>query len=670
MLHGVSEMATNWNAVLANINNASDILAILRKVLGLLDGKVDLTKIDEIINDITSMQTDVDVALVNVTSALSEFDSESQEAIQQVIAAGLMEGFSTEAELLATRPLEPKKYAKAEDTDVIWFWNKPEGSPDGNYWISTGLSELERAKKYADDTKLSKSFTISSEHLNGLVEEGVYFQTIASNATAANGYPTHAQTIQSITKVFKKGAVLFQSIEARGIVATRQSFDGGVNWTAFIAGLGQVELSTINTNLTRIENQFKKPLHFSVSGTFGSVNYNKTTKVLSWATPLIATTKNNSNSRISIDPYSVTFSGAAFETLYLDLNNIPSNGNINSANFSSCLKLGKYFDTGPDAFKEEIYQVPIAQMTPQGVLAKCAGVLFDIVSEAPKIDGFRYTKTATALSVFLPAKNGNLIRFNIPHEIIPFDIANPRSQLDLWRIERALEVSVNFTELQEIATWGEVEFTMREKAYPEDHVGGTHGDELLTNAFFVVDGVYKPQDFVVSGTQVAKDLWLKQTSNIYRINTTTPIAVHEKQLQITDKFLIEHQKVKMLITSEIDHFWGGMLTMRRKSVDGTTQITKYDIRDAVMRDVSTTDFEKVYTPIINGSSVLVCGDKYSGSLEITDIEGFLSGADCYVSNDEAYNKIYLSAIGSTSTGVILEAGREFSWTTKYIINAS
>ncbi|HGH3644079.1 TPA: hypothetical protein ACJK7B_003200 [Acinetobacter baumannii] len=141
-------MATNWNNVLAGINNASDILAILRKVLSLLDGKVDLTKIDEIINDITNMGTDVKSALQHVNSALTDFDSASQEAIQQVIAAGLMEGFATEAELLATRPDVLKKYAKAEDTDIIWFWNKPAGSPDGNYWIGTGLSELEQSKRF------------------------------------------------------------------------------------------------------------------------------------------------------------------------------------------------------------------------------------------------------------------------------------------------------------------------------------------------------------------------------------------------------------------------------------------------------------------------------------------------------------------------------------------
>ncbi len=139
-------MATNWNNVLAGINNASDILAILRKVLALLDGKVDVTKIDEIITDLTRMQVDVDVALARVNSALTDFDSESQAAIQEVISSGLMEGFTTEAELLATRPTVLKKYAKAEDTNVIWFWNKPEGAPDDNYWTSTGLSELEQAK--------------------------------------------------------------------------------------------------------------------------------------------------------------------------------------------------------------------------------------------------------------------------------------------------------------------------------------------------------------------------------------------------------------------------------------------------------------------------------------------------------------------------------------------
>ena len=67
-------------------------------------------------------------------------------ATQQIIEAGLLEGFLTEAELLASRPTVPKKYAKANDTKIVWFWNKPAGAAEGNYWVSTGLSELEQAK--------------------------------------------------------------------------------------------------------------------------------------------------------------------------------------------------------------------------------------------------------------------------------------------------------------------------------------------------------------------------------------------------------------------------------------------------------------------------------------------------------------------------------------------
>ncbi|MDH2580996.1 sialidase family protein [Acinetobacter baumannii] len=162
-------MATNWNAVLANITNSADILAILRKVLGLLDGKVDLTKIDEIIADLASMKIGVDTALSDVLSALVEFDSASQEALQQVIQSGLIEGFTTEAELLATRPTVSKKYAKAEDTKVIWFWNKPEGAPVGNYWTSTGLSELNQAKKYVDEKAIfdSGSDIVCQKDVNG-----------------------------------------------------------------------------------------------------------------------------------------------------------------------------------------------------------------------------------------------------------------------------------------------------------------------------------------------------------------------------------------------------------------------------------------------------------------------------------------------------------------------
>lgn len=57
--------------------------------------------------------------------------------------------YETTALLTATRPSENQAYAKALDTGKVWFWNKPAGSPEGNYWTETRLSDLDRAEDVA-----------------------------------------------------------------------------------------------------------------------------------------------------------------------------------------------------------------------------------------------------------------------------------------------------------------------------------------------------------------------------------------------------------------------------------------------------------------------------------------------------------------------------------------
>ncbi|MDV7568868.1 hypothetical protein WBV29_08670 [Acinetobacter baumannii] len=252
-------MATNWNAVLANITNSADILAILRKVLGLLDGKVDLTKIDEIITDITNMGINVKSALEQVNSALSEFDSEAQEAIQQVIAAGLMEGFATEAELLATRPTVPKKYAKAEDTDVIWFWNKPEGSPDGNYWISTGLSEYDRAVNYVNN-KTKKLDNVFEKDLPFSVSDGAGRRALVvlnDGTTAAAEVKTEVLTVADAE--IKKDDPPFSIGDKNGNYALAVKPDG----TTVAASIETNELKVGGKDIAAIVGRVRKIGHYA-----------------------------------------------------------------------------------------------------------------------------------------------------------------------------------------------------------------------------------------------------------------------------------------------------------------------------------------------------------------------------------------------------------------------
>lgn len=88
-------MATNWNNVLAGINNASDILAILKKILPLLDGKVDSTTIDEVIAQLNKIAADGQVTIEEALETISFLETKIEEktnafndAIEVAAAAG------------------------------------------------------------------------------------------------------------------------------------------------------------------------------------------------------------------------------------------------------------------------------------------------------------------------------------------------------------------------------------------------------------------------------------------------------------------------------------------------------------------------------------------------------------------------------------------------------
>ncbi|MFV5360741.1 GDSL-type esterase/lipase family protein [Acinetobacter oleivorans] len=71
--------------------------------------------------------------------------------------------YSSTALLTATRPAESQSYAKALDTGKVWFWDKPAGSADGNYWKVTNLGDLDQAKTFANANPNFKAATLSGQ---------------------------------------------------------------------------------------------------------------------------------------------------------------------------------------------------------------------------------------------------------------------------------------------------------------------------------------------------------------------------------------------------------------------------------------------------------------------------------------------------------------------------
>ncbi|MEN8330635.1 hypothetical protein ABFO73_07015 [Acinetobacter baumannii] len=459
---------------------------------------------------------------------------------------------------------------------------------------------------------------------------------------------------------------IMQVIEANGKTSIRMIYSASTapNYQAWSTTLGTSDKLLIDSSIAAVDTSRKELAIWSVSGTNGKVTFNKSTKVLNWNNAIIAAF-NRSTRRIQVPAASFTFVNA-YDTLFLDLSQVPNDGNVTAELLSSCLKIAKYGDSAATAFTHKSTQLPLAQLNPQGEIVRCPGFV-DIDSGGKIKDTFSYNKTADRINFYLAASNGNLINYLLRHDVKAFDGTSSQSQLDMWRLERAIEVDANYTTLQEIVTYGEWEFTMREKDFPADHVGGVHGDEVLTSAYFLVDGVYK-DPLTWTGSGEAKEIRLQLKSLIYRLNTQTAIAEHYKELVITKNGITANQWVQKLVSSNIDRFWLAMLPVNRVATN-SVQVSTRDIRDGVVRDVTGSGFTQAYTPLKNGSYVNVSGDKYSTSIEISNLQGALGAADIYVANDAAYNKIYVSAIGGASSGVLLPSETKVSWTTKYKVDA-
>lgn len=81
--------------------------------------------------------------------------------------------YATTALLTASRPVKNQSYAKALDTGKVWYWNKPAGSPEGNYWVDTGLSDYDQAKHLYEH----KRYVSTSSFKAGSDSEGVHVDT-------------------------------------------------------------------------------------------------------------------------------------------------------------------------------------------------------------------------------------------------------------------------------------------------------------------------------------------------------------------------------------------------------------------------------------------------------------------------------------------------------------
>lgn len=295
-----------------------------------------------------------------------------------------------------------------------------------------------------------------------------------------------------------------------------------------------------------------------------------------------------------------------------------------------------------------------------------AWVSSDKSGPAGTSDLIQFTKTESAMQWYLPnsGTGTNKVRHTFNRGI------TPENNRDSWGMGAASIFSSSNAFLYNLTTTGVWEVAIVDAENISDHSGGGHGDEVKSLSYFMVDGIYKPEDFVETFT--AKEVKHVQRSTIYVEAQNVPMCTRETTWTFNkngcnSKTRLIFDTVRTITKARIS-----MLPIYRKSnQDGTgEQITDTEIRsqDLTPIDVSVHGFERRDLPIKDGDSILLCSDisKISANVVIKKIKAVDPHA--YVQNTILYNKVYVNAFAETAPAHTTTAGEVWEVETDFIIS--
>ena len=527
---------------------------------------------------------------------------------------------------------------------VAKVMSDPTASKNGDYyyngtaWVK-GYSSAQESRDYANANYNFNSQAIASGvSLDALTTEGFYFKNGSGDITDALNYPVkHAGTLRVSTN--KNNAVTQVYIPfINGDMYVRSSQGSGV-WTAWQkvkTGLGTSDV-----------------LEWQKIGASSKIIFDSATKVLSITGTILAPYTNNTAGRIKITDVTIQFANA-YEIAYLDLKALGTTADITADNQAQFIKVSTYAD-GTNGYRAKPNQVPLFKYhAAENYVLPASGMLSfsnSSVSTASSADTFYFNKQATTSYIYLPTSSGKLVRVKLYRQKKAFDGTSPDSQSDTWRFADVYETDASYTAQRYIVSNGEWDTAIQVQG-ATDHVGGVHGDELLTDAYFLIDGIYYAQDTVFAGA--VEELTLIQKSNIYLQNTQTILAERTKVSTINKNGIRTEQKLVFKQASVLDKAWVTMLPIKRTVNDDGTggNITDTGVRSSnsyAVEDISASGFAHVYNNTKAGDTFVISGKTSGISAKVTMQTLDVPASQNYIANASLYNKLYVSAISLTNT---------------------
>lgn len=411
-----------------------------------------------------------------------------------------------------------------------------------------------------------------------------------------------------------------------------------------------------------------EPVWFKVTDGI-KVTYNTGTQTLAWDGQILMPSEWNASGRVILPAHSITFpTGVGYQVAWIDLREVYSN---TITDINKVVKISKY--NSEDAFQAKSYQVPIffVGYYNYGALSNFfVSELSSAVAPTGSSIENRFVKsTTTNMSIYQASGNG-FIEYNFERETVPFDGATSNGNLDCWRIKSVYDASASYVRGTEIAQGGAWEMAIQEKGAP-DYSGTYHGDEVLTDAYFIIDDLVRSQGSSFDVTNAK--LEFVQKSKLYRCNTQTEIAtVYRHYLWEGNGFTLE-QKIEFSVAFAVKSAFLAMIPAKRTVTNsGGAQITDSGLRmyDGIIYkdvDMSTAAFERYTTPVTDGARYKLWGEtsRYSFGLELIETPN-LPNADFHFANTAPYNKAYFDAKGynkddyNTTIGEIWKTKARFS----------
>ena len=289
-------------------------------------------------------------------------------------------------------------------------------------------------------------------------------------------------------------------------------------------------------------------------------------------------------------------------------------------------------------------------------------VLIEEVVDRNEFDNnvyLEYISNYKILLIYMKSVKGYYLGYNFRYMKADYSASNSSSNYDIWRLRDVKIYTKNsddtFTKVNDISlihSASEWECAIKEIGSPDFVGGSTHGDELLDNIVFMLDGVAYTDITQISG-QKCKELRIIRTSRLYRAdtNSATQIATHYVDYLFKNNEIIIDQKINWLVDTTCGISYLTMLGAKR--TDSGVQITSSALKDGegIIYDVSQDNYSNGAFDTLKGCKKAFLwnnsktGFKTSMFVEILNSNNF-ENANFKFDNRPDYNKFYFDHCGN------------------------